>query len=71
MATSSVLSLERRGLLGGSWEVISAVISKVTILMTHIRELITRLILTHGPPSRDLGFRVLINRNGVLGYILL
>ena len=40
------------GLLGGSWVVISGVISKVTIVITHIRELVTVLITTHEPPSR-------------------
>ena len=34
-------------LLGGSW----VVISRVTILITHIRGLITPLITTHEPPS--------------------
>ena len=41
--------------LGGSWVVISGVISKVTIVITHIRGLITILITTHEPPSRGLG----------------
>ena len=35
-------------LLGGSWVVISGVTSKVSIIMTHIRGLVT----THEPPSR-------------------
>ena len=39
-------------LLGGSWAVISGVISRVTILTTHIRGLITLLITTHEPPSK-------------------
>ena len=39
-------------LLGGSWAVISGVISRVTIVITHIRGLITPLITTHEPPSR-------------------
>ena len=42
-------------LLGGSWVVISGVISRVTILITHIRGLITLLTLlitTHEPPSK-------------------
>ena len=38
-----------RGLLGGSWVVISGVISRV--LITHIRGLITPLRTTHEPPS--------------------
>ena len=37
--------------LGGSWVVRSRVISKVTIIITHIRGLITTLITTHEPPS--------------------
>ena len=38
-------------LLGGSW----VVVSRVTILLTHIRGLITLLIATPEPPSRALG----------------
>ena len=38
-------------LLGGSWVVISGFVSKVTILITQIRGLITPLITTHEPPS--------------------
>ena len=47
------------GILGGSWVVISRVINRVTILITLLRGLITPLITTHEPPSRDsaLGFR--------------
>ena len=37
--------------LGGSWVVISRVISKATIIITHNRGLITPLITTHEPPS--------------------
>ena len=44
----------RKGmLLGGSWVVISRVISSITILITHIKGLITPRITTHEPPSRD------------------
>ena len=39
-------------LLGGSWVVISGVTGKVTIVITHIRGLITILTTTHEPPSR-------------------
>ena len=39
------------GILGGSWAVITGV-SRVTILITPIRGLITLLITTHEPPSR-------------------
>ena len=44
--------------LGGSWVVTSRIISKVTILIAHIRGLITPLITTHEPPSRVWGFKV-------------
>ena len=47
-----MLSFDSLALLGGSWVVISGVISRVTILITHIRGLITLLITTHEPPSR-------------------
>ena len=39
-------------LLGGSWVLITWVISRVTITITRIRGLITPLITTHEPPSR-------------------
>ena len=39
------------GILGGSWVVVSGVISRVTRLMTHIRGLIPSLRTTHEPPS--------------------
>ena len=42
----------RHYILGGSWVVVSRVISRVTILITHIRGLITPLITTPEPPSR-------------------
>ena len=38
-------------ILGGSWVVISGGISRVTILITHIRGLITLLTTTNEPPS--------------------
>ena len=38
-------------LLGGAWVLISRVRSRVTILITHIRILITPLITTPEPPS--------------------
>ena len=38
--------------LGGSWVVISGVISMVTLILTHFRGLITPFITTHEPPSR-------------------
>ena len=39
--------------LGGSWLVTNGVISRVTILTTHIGGLITPLITTPEPPSRS------------------
>ena len=41
-------------MLGGSWVVINGVISRVTIILTHIRGRKTPLITTHEPPSRVL-----------------
>ena len=38
-------------LLGGSWVVISGVISRVSVIITHISGLITPLKTTHEPPS--------------------
>ena len=38
-------------LVGGSWVVISGAISRVTVVITHIRGLRTLLITTHEPPS--------------------
>ena len=46
--------LRALGVLGGSWGVISGVISRVSILTTHIRGLITPFITTHEPPSRGV-----------------
>ena len=42
-------------LLGGSWLVISRVISRITIVITHskFKGLITPLITTHEPPSEE------------------
>ena len=42
-----------RALLGGSWVVISGVIIRLTIVITHIRGLITPVITTHEPPRSD------------------
>ena len=49
--TVAALAEDAALLLGGSWVVISRVISRVTIVITHIRGLITPLITTHEPPS--------------------
>ena len=38
--------------LKGSWDLVSRVITKVTILITPIRGLITLLTKSHDPPSR-------------------
>ena len=48
-----VQQLRRAHLLGGSGVVIGRVISRVTILITHIRGLITPLITTPEPPIRE------------------
>ena len=37
--------------LGGSWVVTSRVISRITVVLTHIRGLIAPFITTHEPPS--------------------
>ena len=42
-------------ILGGSWVDISGVIGRVTIVITHIRGLITLRIATHQPLSMSLG----------------
>ena len=39
-------------ILGGSWVAISEVISRVTVVITRIRGLMTPLLTTHEPPSR-------------------
>ena len=44
--------LPLRPVLGGSWLVIDRVISRVTMVITYIRGLITPLIPTLEPPSR-------------------
>ena len=38
--------------VGGSWVAINGVINRVTILISHIRGLMTPLISTHEPPSK-------------------
>ena len=38
--------------LGGSWLGLSRVISRITIVITYIKGLITPLITSHEPPSR-------------------
>ena len=48
------LTGESPGLLGGSWVVISGVISRVTMVITPIMGLLTPFVTTHEPPSRDL-----------------
>ena len=58
----------RPWLLRGSWVVISGVISRVAILITHIRGLIILLLTTHEPPSRvkGIGFEGFCRESGVL-----
>ena len=48
-----------QALLGGSWVVISRVISPRIWVISIVTPLITLLITTHEPPSRGLGFRVI------------
>ena len=45
-----VLRGNRPPILGGSWVVISGVISRPNINITHIRGIVTVLITTHEPP---------------------
>ena len=49
------------GLLGGSWVVIDGILRRVTILIHHIRGLITPLITTHEPPSRSSQARLALD----------
>ena len=49
-------------LLGGSWVVISGGISRITIVLSPIRGLITLLITTHEPPSNPLPSSLTIYR---------
>ena len=60
LLTASTGSLKRlkQASLGGSWVVVSrVVISRLTILITPIRGLITLLITTHEAPSKYAGNR--------------
>ena len=43
-------------ILGGSWVIISGVRSRVTVVITHLRGLITPLITTPEPPSRKVSY---------------
>ena len=45
------LQILLQGILGGSWVVISGVGSRVAIIITHIRGLISLVITTHEPLS--------------------
>ena len=49
---------------GGSWVVISKVISKITIVITQIKGLITPLITAHEPPSEVETMRRLLSASG-------
>ena len=42
----------RKPFLGGSWVVISMVVSRIILVITYVRGLKTPLITTHEPPSR-------------------
>ena len=46
------LNILAQGLLGGSWVVIRGVISRVTIIITHITGFISPRIIAHEPPSK-------------------
>ena len=48
-------------LLGGSWVVISRVISRITVVITYIGGLITLLITTHEPSSGVLPQHKVLN----------
>ena len=52
LATLTTKNLSFTRLLQGSWVAIRAVISRVTMLVTGVKGLITPLITTHEPPSR-------------------
>ena len=41
--------------LGGSWVVISGIISRLTLIITHLRGLIAKITTTHEPSSRFVG----------------
>ena len=62
----SEMSSTYQALLEGSWVVISGVRSRVTILITHIRGLITLLIATHEPPSKSQTQYNIIGRSGLV-----
>ena len=62
------MGFEAQGsILGGSWVVISRVVSRITTVITHIRGLIAPLITTHEPPSRVWGLGGLGLRVGGFG----
>ena len=54
-------------ILGGSWVVISGLISKVTIVITHIKGLITPLIAAHEPQSHTARLIFAERRSSPLG----
>ena len=51
MRSNSMCFGPKMPVLGGSWVVICGLISRVTIVITHIKGLITPLRTTHEPPS--------------------
>ena len=63
--TSHQPDLRRTILLGASWVVLSGAISKVTIVITHIKGLITILITAHEPASTPLGPKPHPNRSSL------
>ena len=50
----------RSSVLGGSWVVVSGVVGRLSKVIAHIRGLITPLITTHEPPSRDAEWRPIL-----------
>ena len=50
-SSSSTTTTTTTTTLGGSWIVITGVISRVTMIIAHIRRLIPLLITTHEPAS--------------------
>ena len=60
------MALGLEGLLGGPWAVMNVVISRVTLLLTHIKGLITPLITTDEPPSIVESLQGARLENGIL-----
>ena len=61
MYTSNVLK--------GSWDLVTRVITRVTILITPIQVLITLLTKSHDPPSRNLIKKPWVSNPNIVGFI--